>query len=207
MNQALPNANLGMIFPMYASQFALHPREGGAYTQLAPILEGLDRVDFHFQVVDPAINQGQMASDFDAVLESRLVHLGATHLDFELPHEIPQELDFAFNYKGHKVAVEIEKANREKILRDLLKCHMYFHAGADFALVVLPRNYAHKMGSWDLFDFGIRRFEECRKYGFGTSDKLSRILLLGYTQFEAATDRPLTKKIRNAMRVSAAIPK
>lgn len=148
-----------------------------------------------------------MASDFDAALESRLLHLGATHLDFELPHEIPQELDFAFGYKGHKVAVEIEKANREKILRDLLKCHMYFHAGADFALVVLPRNYAHKMGIWNLFDFGIQRIEECRKYGFGTNDKLSRILLLGYTQFEAGTDCPLSKKIRNAMRDTAGVPK
>ncbi len=207
MNQATSITNLGMIFPMYASQFELHPKEGEAHTQLAPILGGLERVDFQFQVVDPATNQGQLAPDFDAALERRLVHLGATHLDFELPHEIPQKLDFAFGYKGHKVAVEVEKANREKILRDLLKCHMYFHAGADFALVVLPRNYAHKLGMWDLFDFGIQRIEECRTYGFGTHDKLSRILLLGYTQFEAGTDRPLSKKIRNAMRDTAAVPK
>ncbi|MBK7034421.1 MAG: hypothetical protein IPH49_14420 [Ignavibacteria bacterium] len=83
-----------------------------------------------------------------------------------MPDDVPQELDFAFSFDGCNVAVEIEKANREKFLRDP-RCHIYLKAGAHFALVVLPRNYAHKHGVWDLFKFGIERYNECPTYGFG----------------------------------------
>ena len=201
MNNPTPTA-----FPMHAAQFEIYPREGAAFTHLAPLLTGLDCLDFMVQVVDPAANQGQITSKFDSALEAKLLSLGATSLNLALP-DIRQQVDFTFSFKGKKVAVESEKANREKILRDFLKCHMYFHAGADFALVVLPKNWAHRKGVWDLFDFGVQRFAECRKFGFGTDDKFSRILLLGYTQSEAATGQPLSQKTRNAMRNAAALPK
>ena len=204
MNLATPI--MGKTFPAYASRFELHPNEGKAFSHLSPILENLEQVDFSFKVVDSAVNQGQMASDFDLALENKLLDLGTSTLEFALPAPIPQELDFAFTFNDRKVAVEIEKTNREKILRDFLKCHMYFHAGADFALVVLPRNYAHKIGVWDLFEFGVQRFQECRHYGFGTDDKLDRILLLGYTQFEGTTGERLSTRTRKAMREAAALP-
>ncbi len=62
---------------------------------------------------------------------------------------------------------------------------MYLHSGADYALIALPRNYAHIGGIWALFDFGVQRFSECRKSGFGRSELLERILTLGFTQFDA----------------------
>jgi hypothetical protein len=96
-----------------------------------------------------------MGSDFDDAFEKAIYSAGGSSAKIRLPLEIPQELDFAFTFDGCVVAVEIEKANREKILRDILKCHMYLSAGADYALVVLPRNYCHKLGVWDLFDFGV----------------------------------------------------
>jgi hypothetical protein len=65
-----------------------------------------------------------MASDFDRALQTALITARAAPLDLRLPLSPPQEIDFAFSYGGHKVAVEIEKANREKILRDILKFHM-----------------------------------------------------------------------------------
>lgn len=99
--------------------------------------------------------------------------------------------------------MEVEKANREKILRDLLKCHIYLAAGADFAVVGLPRNYAHTRGVWNLFEFGIERYEECRAYGFGTAEKLDKILLLGFEQYEAATDQLLSRETRARMRATA----
>lgn len=133
--------------------------------------------------------------------DSRHLHgLGAARAEFALPEEIPQELDFAFSYEGKTVVVEIEKANREKILRDILKCHMYLHAGADIALVVLPKNYPHKHGVWDLYEFGVRRYDECRRYGFGTPDKLGRIVLLGFRQFDAQTGEHLSTRIRERIR-------
>lgn len=191
-------------FPAYANNFELHPKDGEAARHLGSLFNRLDRIDFTFRVDDPAVNQGQMASDFDPVLERALQAGGATAFKLPLPLGVPQELDFAFTFSGRTVAVEIEKANREKILRDILKCHIYLHAAADFAVVVLPRNYAHKLGVWNLFEFGVERYNECRTYGFGTPDKLDRILLLGFDQRDAATDRLLSKAIRDAMRTKAA---
>ena len=191
-------------FPVYANNFEIYPKDGEASRHLAPLFNGLSRIDFSFRVNDPAMNQGQMTSDFDTALERALQGGGATPFDLPLPPAVPQELDFAFTFGECTVAVEIEKANREKILRDFLKCHIYLHSGAHFAVVVLPRNYAHKHGVWNLFAFGVERHNECRTYGFGTADKLGRILLLGFDQREAATNRLLTKATRDEMRAEAA---
>lgn len=191
------------IFPAYAANFELFPSVGEAIPHLSPLLGRLKRVDFVLRVADPSVNQGQMDSSFDEGLEKGILALGASPFDFRLPRGIPQELDFAFAFAGYKVAVEIEKANREKILRDILKCHMYLHSGADFALVVLPMNYPHKHGVWNLFEFGVQRFKECMAYGFGTPEKLGRILMLGYQQFEASTNELLSTKTRQRMRQQA----
>ena len=191
-------------FPAYADNFELYPREGEASRHLAPLFNGLSRIDFSFSVNDPTVNQGQMASSFDTALESALGAGGAKQFKLPLPPGIPQELDFAFSFGGRTVAVEIEKANREKILRDFLKCHIYLHFGAHFAVVVLPRNYAHKHGIWNLFEFGVERYNECRTHGFGTADNLGRIMLLGFDQHETATNRLLSKTTRDEMRAKAA---
>ena len=190
-------------FPAYATNFELHPKDGVATRHLAPLVSGLERIDFEFRVANPTVNQGQTDSDFDAKLEAALRSRAATPMTLALPVGVPQELDFAFQFAGRSVAVEIEKANREKILRDFLKCHIYLHAGADFGLVVLPRNYAHKHGEWNLFEFGIERFDECRTFGFGSPDKLGRIALLGFDQHEAGTNRLLTRTIREQWRTKA----
>lgn len=191
------------VFPAYAANFELYPKASEAHQHLAPLLNSIVRVEFVLCVADPNSNQGQMASTFDAELEKSIMCLGASPIDFKLPATIPQELDFAFSYVGYKVAVEIEKANREKILRDFLKCHMYLHSGADFTLVALPINYPHKHGVWNLFEFGVQRYKECLAYGFGTPDSLGRILLLGFEQFCGTTNGSLSCKSRDRMRQEA----
>jgi hypothetical protein len=193
-------------FPAYASNFEVYPKDGAVFRHLSPLLDNLNRINFMLRVDDPVANQGQMASNFDIEMKIALVAGGATPFDLRLPANIPQELDFAFAFDGKSVAVEIEKANREKILRDILKCHMYLHAGADFALVALPKNYSHTHGVWNLFEFGIQRFSECKTYGFGTTDRLGRILLVGFEQFAASSDKPLCKQTRLEMRKQAASP-
>ena len=140
-------------FLAYADNFELYPKDGEAARHLAPLLSSLNRIDFTLSVADPTVNQGQIASDFDTKLECKLRAGGATPFALTLPPGVPQELDFSFTFCGCNVAVEIEKANWEKILRDFLKCHISPHAGAHFALVALPRNYAHKHGVWNLFEF------------------------------------------------------
>ncbi len=190
-------------FPAYATGFELQPKTGAAFQHLSPLLGLLTRVEFALRIDNAAVNQGQMVSDFDVKLEQALHELGAAPYSLRTPPEIRQELDFAFTFDRRSVAVEIEKSNREKILRDILKCHMYLHAGADFALLVLPRNYPHKLGVWNLFDFGVQRLTECQVYGFGTPDRLGRILLLGFDQFDAATSGLLSQRTRQRMRAEA----
>jgi len=193
-------------FAAYATDFELFPATGEAFEHLSPLVSLIQRVEFVLRVADPTMNQGQMVSDFDTLLEHAITASGGHEHHLAVPHGVPQELDFAFSYEGKSVAVEIEKANREKILRDILKCHMYLHAGADFALIVLPRNYAHKHGVWNLFDFGVQRLCECHTYGFGNPDRLGRIALLGFTQYELATDAPLSTLTRQRMRIESSLP-
>jgi len=190
-------------FPVYAAQFEVYPQSGEAFESLSPLLNALTRVDFGLSVANPSVNQGQMASDFDLRLEEALCDHGAVASTFRPPPSVPQELDFAITFAGSTVAVEIEKANREKILRDFLKCHMYLQVGADLALVVLPRNYPHTTSVWDLFSFGVQRLAECRTFGFGTPDKLDRILLLGFVQYDSRTDERLSVSTRVRMRSEA----
>ena len=192
-----------MDFPVYASHFQLFPPEGKAYNHLQNLLTSLERIDFTLQVKDPSKNSGQMISDFDLQLQKVLLSHGAVNFNLPLPPDIRQELDFTITYQGSSVAVEIEKTNKEKILRDILKCHMYLYYAADYSLVVLPTNYPHKHGIWDLFRFGSEAFTQCKQYGFGTSDKLERIILLGYTQFDASTQKSLDTDIRQQMRETA----
>lgn len=113
-------------FAAYASNFEIYPNDGEASLHLHPLLGSLQRVEFHLRMDDPDVNQGQMQSDFAAALERALLQLGTVAFNLRLPIDVPQELDFAFSYGGRTVAVEIEKANREKILRDILKCHSTF---------------------------------------------------------------------------------
>jgi hypothetical protein len=191
-------------FPAYAANFEFHPKNSAAARHLAPLVSRLGRIDFSFTVDDPTVNQGQMDSDFDSKLEAAFKSRGAAPMNLTLPTGVPQELDFAFRFGGCSVAVEIEKANREKILRDILKSHIYLHAGAHFAVVALPRNYAHRSGVWNLFKFGGERYDECHTYGFGSQEKLGRIALLGFDQHEATTNHLLTKAIREQWRAKAA---
>lgn len=194
-------------FPAYAGRFELFPGEAYAARHLAALFSSLQRLDFTLRVDDPGVNQGQMASDFDSALKRAMQGHGAQACDLGLPPGVPQELDFAFRYADRTVAVEIEKANREKILRDILKCHMYLSAGADFAIIGLPKNYAHTHGTWNLFEFGIARYQECLKYGFGAPDKFDRILLLGFEQCCAETGVPFSKQWRSEIRRRAGAPR
>lgn len=193
-------------FAAVARSFELYPREGAAFDHLAPLIQRVEQIEFTLCAVKPDVNQGQLTSDFDSALEQALMAAGATRHDLRLPPTIPQELDFSFAYAGRTVAVEIEKANREKILRDILKCHMYLDAGADFALIGLPRNYPHKHGVWNLFDFGVSRLRECLVHGFGTPEKLGRIVLLGFSQHDATDGSLFSSRSRHAMRLKTMRP-
>lgn len=184
----------------YCRRLELYPTDSPAHESVKGLLSRIDGFEYVFRVDDPNVNQGQMTSDFDDQLEQAILSQGASPHSFSLPADIPQQLDFAFLCDGRVVAVEVEKTNREKILRDILKAHMYLHSGADYALLALPKNYPHSHGIWNLYEFGVQRFRECRTYGFGVNERLGRIILLGFEQFDAETQRTLDATWRTKVR-------
>jgi len=187
----------------HCSGIELYPTDSLAHESLKGVLSGIGGFDYVFRVNDPNVNQGQMTSNFDDQLEQAILAQGASAHSFSLPAEIPQQFDFAFRCDDSIVAVEVEKTNREKILRDILKAHMYLHSGADYALLALPKNYPHTHGIWNLYEFGVQRFRECRTFGFGVEDRLGRIILLGFEQFDAQTQKPLDRNWRAKVRQMA----
>lgn len=191
-------------FAAYADGFELYPPTGAASESLAPLIGKLGKVAFELKVKS-AVNQGQLESDFDERLAESFLGAGCSTAPAGFVSGIRklgirQQLDFAFAWDGKTVAVEVEKANCEKILRDLLKCHQYLAAGADFAVIVLPRNYPHRHGVLDLFSFGKERLDECVKFGFGQPALLGRMALLGFTQHCATRGVAFTQAMRAEMR-------
>ncbi|MSP38818.1 MAG: hypothetical protein EXR70_10045 [Deltaproteobacteria bacterium] len=117
---------------LIACNFECFPIGSPADRLLGPLIAGLNEV--RFPVTVGARNSHQLTYDFDPRLEARLLAQGTIQAEFKLPPHIKQKYDFAFSFGDKQVVVEVEKANWEKILRDLLKFHTYFQHGADLAL-------------------------------------------------------------------------
>jgi hypothetical protein len=81
------------------------------------------------------------------------------------------------------VAVEIEKSNKKTIWFDIIKILMLVQQRvADFGLLLVPRNYAHKLGEWDLFK-EARFYRWCLlRFAKVEPDLLSNLAIIGYTQ-------------------------
>ena len=81
------------------------------------------------------------------------------------------------------VAIEIEKSNKKTIWFDIIKIMMLVQQrAADFGLLMVPRNYAYRLGEWDLFK-EARFYRWCLlRFAKVGPDLLSKLAILGYTQ-------------------------
>ncbi len=181
---------------LIARSFEAYPTKSSAFAAMRPLLERCDEVCFSGRIGEK--NSNQITLDFDHRLRDALCSFGAVEAELTLPDKVDKQYDFAFDFEGHRVAVEVEKANREKILYDILKCHMYLKGDAAFALLVLPKNYPHRHGEWDLFKLGKARYQHCLDFGFGTQATFDRILIIGYEQ-ALADGELLTGKVRKRL--------
>ena len=79
--------------------------------------------------------------------------------------------------------VEIEKSNKKTIWFDFMKLMLLIGRQiADYGILVVPRNYAHKNGVWELFS-EARYYRYClSKFAKVDSELLSKIAIIGYTQ-------------------------
>ena len=131
-------------------------------------------------------------------LRANLLAGGGQLTQLTLPKSILKEFDFSFSFRKKVVVVEVEKANREKILYDFLKFHMYLRHGADFGLLFVPKNYPHSSGEWKLFHWAKTRYQQSHDFGFGSPDILNRILIVGYEQ-RTLDGAVLTKQLRASL--------
>lgn len=82
-----------------------------------------------------------------------------------------------------KIIVEVEKANREKILRDIVKMLLFLENGqAELAALICPRNYAHGTGVWPVFRTAQQVLRAFLRVTELPERKQRQIALIGCTQ-------------------------
>ena len=130
-------------------------------------------------------NSCQLNSTFDQQLLSNLQQNGFEPAELELPDGFSAEYEFdaAFNLPEiGKVVVEVEKADHQKILYDLLKAHIYLRAGAAYVLLLIPTTRGRKGDVNLMFEIGRKRLSDCLKSGMIGEDAKSKIFIVGFEQ-------------------------
>lgn len=159
------------------------------FKAIADHVEGLEYNGY----IESASNSYQVNFSFDQALAKRLSASGlvCTPATLSTPDEIislvGRDADFkvALGPNNERVVVEIEKAQKEKILRDFVKLLLFLDEGsADFGLLICPRNYAHGTGSgiWRIFDTARQVTQALVQAAEIPAKKADRIALIGYTQ-------------------------
>ena len=150
------------------------------------VVEATEGMLFHGIIKSPA-NSYQIDFDFDSVWIKTVNTIGwknkPLHNLGEL-HNIPSiQPDVFLTQDGVTAVVEIEKSNKKTIWFDFIKILMLIGQDvADFGLLLVPRNYAHKVGVWDLFR-EARYYKSClTRFAKVDHTLLSKIAIVGYTQ-------------------------
>jgi len=160
----------------------------GAYEELVKLVGDL-RYDGY---IGGKENSYQVNLNFDDKLHERAC-AGGHDCTNKPPLSAPREVARAVGLEadmllrvpstGNVLVVEIEKANREKILRDIVKMLLFFEAGqADLAALVCPRNYVHGNGVWKVFDIAHQVLRAFIRVTQLPESKANRLALIGFTQ-------------------------
>jgi len=108
------------------------------------------------------------------------------------------DYDFAMQMGNKKVVFEIEKSNKEKILYDYLKAHIYMKYEIDNVVIIVPKNWIHSKGKINLFEIAKENIKLCYEYQMGNKKILEKIIIVGFTQMYK--DEPLTIKGRKEIK-------
>ena len=143
-------------------------------------------------------NSYQLVSDFDEVICNQLISFGANSFQFFPNCNESIDFDFSLKLANTKAVFEVEKANKEKLLYDILKMHIYIESGAEMAVLICPTNWAHANGTVDLFALAKERFNLCKNFGMIDENKIPKMLIVGFTQIYQST--ALTHKMLKEMK-------
>jgi hypothetical protein len=159
----------------------------GAYQDLVNLVGDLRYEGY----IEGKENSYQVNLNFDDKLHERACsggHECTSGPVLSAPREVARAVglkaDILFRVpSGTIVVVEIEKANREKILRDIVKMLLFFEANqADLAALVCPRNYVHSGGVWKVFDTAHQVLRAFVRVTQLPESKANRLALIGFTQ-------------------------
>ncbi|WP_028550021.1 hypothetical protein [Paenibacillus sp. UNC451MF] len=143
-------------------------------------LKTLEGIHYQLSCYSSA-NNYQRVSNLDEVLKEKL---GSRQtLSPNIPAKLGIDYDIVTTINNSRTIIEIEKANKEKILYDLLKAHVYLNENKDIFILIVPKEWIHSKGKEFLFQLAIERFEMCIEYGMCNKDVMSRTIIMGYDQF------------------------
>jgi len=149
--------------------------------QLVSSLSEIRGLSYSFDCRGPS-NSYQLNSTFDAALNERLLAIGGRNFRFQPKCSRKIDFDFAVELNGDRCVFEVEKANKEKILYDFLKMHVYLDSDVTAAVLIAPINWPHGGGVENLFSLAKERFELCRNFGMIDPTKCERMLIVGVAQ-------------------------
>lgn len=168
--------------------------------QLKNAIEGLFPLDYEM-VNKTRSNNYQLHSTFDECLIKKFPS------EFDLKCELNPDLELETNYTCDckfrvpnlgLVAMEIEKANHEKILYDLLKAHIYLQQGAKCVLLMFPTERGRGPNNNNVYEIAKKRFDHCLRYGMISRENAHRIYLVGFNQLLG--NEPFSQKHRDEIR-------
>jgi hypothetical protein len=139
-----------------------------------------------------AANSSQINLDFDERLCCVLEEDGwecERKPRIRLDHRVDsgkQEADAILRWgtaKKKQAVLEIEKSNKKTLWLDFVKLWMFIGSRqASQGIILCPRNYAHKVATWDLYNEALCIKRYFAEYAAVPKEKLSLITLVGYEQ-------------------------
>lgn len=161
-------------------------------------LRKLEGLEYRFRCRGPR-NGYQLDSTFDIAAKAQLLGSGCQQISFVPNCHVSIDFDFVLDIHGDKIVFEIEKANKEKLLYDFLKMHVYLHhSEISAAVLIVPLNWAHSSGVQDLFSFARERFDLCKTYGMIDPQKAQRMLIVGAPQLYQG--RPIDDRMMRSIK-------
>ena len=151
------------------------------------MVEATQGLSFHGVIKSPVNSYQIDISDFDSQWIKKATTIGYRVSPLPNLRElggIPNiKPDAILTQNNVNIAVEIEKSNEKTIWFDFIKLLMLIDQKmAHFGLLVLPRNYAFRTGTWNLFD-EARYYRWClARFAKVDTGSLSRLAIIGYTQ-------------------------
>lgn len=165
-------------------------------------LHATKELEFYGEVKSPR-NNYQITSDFDITWIERMTghtawkkiagpsSSGKSGIEYDPVSKTFRQVvaipdikpDIILSNDKETVVVEIEKSSRKNIWFDFVKIVLLIEQqAADFGLLLVPRNYAHKLGIWDLFR-EASYYRWCLIQFVRVNPELfSKLAIVGYTQ-------------------------